>query len=58
MATWKKIANKHWEEAGRYTSKDCGGGLSKPAARIKRAINRRAKRIEARDAMKEQLDAA
>ncbi len=45
----KKIANAHYEDAGSNTTRSCSRhGLSKGAVKMKKIVNRRAKRVEAR----------
>ena len=55
MSVANKIANKHYEEAGRLTTRVTSHhGPSKKAREIKRSTNRRAKRVEARIAFEDQ----
>ncbi len=49
MNSWKKIANRCHEEVSRYTTCSFSKhGLSDSIAKVKRIINRRGKRLDAK----------
>lgn len=53
MNAYRKIANANHEEAGAYTTRSFSRhGLGKGARKLKKIVNRNAKRAEAREAFR------